>query len=132
MRSKYQPSEKIVISALSVNESRPCTIIFENLPASGNALVSAIRYDVLNANDAGTDMTANVSINGNAVTLSSPWLDSETPIEGEYGVQIVVRSADSSIKQEKNYMYVVVDDGSPPNIPGGLIDEVVVDETIAQ
>ena len=108
MTSAYQPSNKIVISALSVNEARPCTIVFENLPSSGNVLVSAKRYDILNANDTGTDVSANVTINGNAVTLSTPWLDAEDPLEGEYGVQIIAASGDSTIKQEKNYMYVIV------------------------
>ena len=27
---------------------------------------------------------------------------------GEYGVQIIAASGDSTIKQEKNYMYVIV------------------------
>lgn len=108
MLSNYEIPNKVVLPAQGIGEVVPITQTFTALQnVAGNALLSALRFNVHDANDAGLDISTIASISGNIVMLSNLWLSTDTPAEGEYRVQLIARNTDGSIQQEFNLMYVV-------------------------
>lgn len=100
---------EIRVGRLSTVEIEPITVQFDDLDdAAANVLVSARRFNTANSADAGTSITAKVTISGNEVSIADIWLDSETEAAGDYRIQIVVCDPGSTEKYEANVYVEVV------------------------
>lgn len=102
-------SNLIVRDTISIREIIPFSVTMNDLTtAADNAIASALRYDLSNPADAGTDISSKVAIATNVVSVNNVWAAGDTATPGTYLLRIVARNAASTIKQEVNIIQKVI------------------------
>lgn len=98
-----------VLPTISTNEIIPLEVTFTDFPSSGNTVITALRFNIANPTDLGMSVTSVVTISANVVTVANLWISGDTPVVGQYRIQLVVGNGQTPVTQlEINLLYTVI------------------------
>ena len=91
---------------MDILQKLPFTFKFHQLPAAaGNGVLSAVRYDRDNEDDAGVDVSSLVTFALNVITVAHFFLPAETAAPGNYRVKVQGASQDDAKRDVVNITF---------------------------
>ena len=94
---------------ISGNIVDPFDVTIDALKTSGTEIVSALRFEYPEVPlDAGVDVSDEIIILGQVVTVGSIWALGETPKAGVKRVQVIAHNSDDSAQDEVNIFFNVL------------------------